>query len=102
MDDWVFISLAKAKADLAVRERHGLMGKPVQALTKRDTAAALDEATDHPAVRVAVALGVGLLINVLFFLSVERTALDARAPGQVVVTDLESPSPRYATAALNE
>jgi hypothetical protein len=103
MDDWTFLSLAKARADLAVRGRGSAHvtthSDPfADGLTKEEAATALE----HPFVRGALAIAIGALVNVLFFSSVELTALDARVPGEVVVAEVESASPDYAAALLKE
>jgi hypothetical protein len=98
MDDWAFISLAKARADRAVRERDVARPSSPSPLTKTDTATALE----HPLVRGGLALVVGVLVNALFFTSVDRTALDARVPGEVVVADIEPAPQDYAAALAKE
>ena len=84
MDDWSFISLAKAKSDL------GLFGKGAP-LVKADTALALDyqSALDKQSVRGILAFATASLVNAAFFGAIESSALDARTPdGEVIVAEV--------------
>ena len=97
MDDWSFISLAKAKSDL------GLFATTAP-LTKSDTALALDyqSALEKQSVRGILAFATASLVNAAFFGAIESSALDARTPdGEVIVAEvvLEQPVPQR-TASL--
>jgi hypothetical protein len=73
-------------------------------LTKSAAAAALEHAyaaAKLSAVRILIAVGVGVLVNAVFLSSVQRAALDARTPdGQVTIADLESAPHEYAAAKV--
>jgi hypothetical protein len=93
MDEWLFISLAKAKADAprAVKKADSAPAKV--ALTKADTAQALDvsAAFERPVVRGVAALLGAALINTVLLGAIEGTAVDARTPkGEVVVAQLDT------------
>jgi hypothetical protein len=90
MDDWSFISLAKAKSDL------GLFATRAP-IAKADTALALDyqSALDKSPVRGILAFATASLVNAAFFGAIESSALDARTPnGEVIVAEvvLEEPA----------
>jgi hypothetical protein len=84
MDDWSFISLAKAKSDL------GLFGTGAP-LAKAETALALDyhAALEKQSVRGILAFATASLVNAAFFGAIESSALDARTPnGEVIVAEV--------------
>jgi hypothetical protein len=93
MDEWLFLSLTKTKAD-APNVKYSKTRED-QALTKIDTATALDYAAlaERPVFRGAVAVAATLLINAAFLGAIEQTTWDARTPaGEVIVSELEPPS----------
>lgn len=97
MDDWSFISLAKAKSDLGLFARK-------EPLVKEQTALAMDyqSALDKQSVRGILAFATASLVNAAFFSAIESSALDARTPGgEVIVAEvvLEQPAPQR-TASL--
>lgn len=97
MDDWSFISLAKAKSDLGLFARNA-------PLVKEQTALAMDyqSALDKQSVRGILAFATASLVNAAFFSAIESSALDARTPGgEVIVAEvvLEQPAPQR-TASL--
>jgi hypothetical protein len=97
MDDWSFISLAKAKSDLGLFATREPLGKA-------ETAFALDyqSALDKQSVRGILAFATASLVNAAFFGAIESSALDARTPnGEVIVAEvvLEELAPQR-TASL--
>lgn len=99
MDDWSFISLAKAKSDL------GLFASRAP-LAKAETALALDfqSALDKHSVRGILAFATASLVNAAFFSAIESSALDARTPdGEVIVAEivLEDALPEHVALGLH-
>lgn len=100
MDEWLFISLAKTKADAPgfVRRLDGELQKlssasAPAALTKADTAAALDLslAAEAPAVRGVTAFLGAALVNAVLLSAIDGEALNAQTPkGEVVVAQLDA------------
>lgn len=93
MNEWLFISLAKTKAD-APGFAPRLDAQPQElALTKLATAEALDlsVAAEKPAFRGAAAFIGAALVNAVLLTAIDGEALDARTPrGEVVVAQLDS------------
>ncbi len=92
MDEWLFISLAKTKAETRPADRSGEGEVKLRALTKADTAAALDLAVvaEKPGFRGAAAMVGAVLVNAALLSAIDSSALDARTPkGEVIVAQLE-------------
>ena len=93
MDDWSFISLAKAKSDLNLFATRA-------PLAKADTALALDyrSALDKEPVRGILAFATAALVNAAFLGAIESSALEAHTPrGEVIVAEVVLEEPRMAS-----
>jgi hypothetical protein len=101
MDEWLFISMAKTKADAPKVTKKPA---PPASLGKSETAGALDygAALESSKVRGAVALGAALVLNAAFFAAVQDRAASARTPdGEVIVAEVEIDNvPLYAHAGI--
>lgn len=96
MDEWLFISLAKTKADAPGFDRKSAPEPKGEPLSKADTAAALDLAVvaDKPAFRGAAAFLGAALVNAVILSAVDTSALESRTPrGEVIVAQLEPVEP---------
>ncbi len=94
MDEWLFISLAKTKADAPGygRKRKEAAHDQQSALTRAEVAAALDLAVveEKPAFRGAAAFVGAVLVNAAFITAIDDSALEARTPkGEVIVAQLD-------------
>lgn len=92
MDEWLFISLAKTKADAPGFGGRKDADQQRTALTKAEVAGALDLAVveDKPAFRGAAAIVGAVLVNAVFLTAIGDSALEARTPkGEVIVAQLE-------------
>lgn len=92
MDEWLFITLAKAKADARPAVRVQAHGSGSRALTKVDVAEALDfrPMFKTPAFRVVLSFAAAAFVTVLLLSAVDDEALQARTPrGEVTVAQLE-------------
>ncbi len=93
MDEWLFISLAKTKADAPGFNRKLDTGHQREVHTKAVTAEALDLAVveEKPAFRGAAAFLGAVLVNAALLSVIDDSALDARTPkGEVTVAQLEA------------
>ncbi len=107
MDEWLFISLAKTKADAPGVARKGESQADVErfALTKAQAAAALDftNVEDKPAFRGATALVAAALATAVLLSAIDGGALDARTPkGEVVVAQLDAAAEPEAAVQLSQ
>lgn len=92
MDEWLFISLAKAKAEARPVSGDRLDEAKLRTLTKADTAAALDldVVAEKPGFRGAAAFVGAVLVNAAILSAIDGSALAARTPrGEVIVAQLE-------------
>lgn len=92
MDEWLFISLAKTKADAPGFNPKLDAERQREVLTKAATAEALDLAVveEKPAFRGTAAFLGAVLVNAALLSVIGDSALDARTPkGEVVVAQLE-------------
>ena len=107
MDEWLFISLAKVKADapgFQPPEPHAAERPREEAGRKANTALALDYELleEKPRFRGAVALAAAALLTGAFLGAIEGTTLSARTPaGEVIVADLESEPAQTAYARVH-
>lgn len=91
MDEWLFISLAKTKADAPGFAKKSVAERQ-SSLTRAEVAAALDLAVieEKPAFRGAAAIVGAVLVNAAFLTSIGDSALESATPkGEVIVAQLE-------------
>jgi hypothetical protein len=96
MDEWLFISLAKTKADAPSVNRKVDAEPQNQVLTKAQTVEALDLAVveEKAAFRGAAAFVGAVLVNAVLLTAIDDGALDARTPkGEVIVAQLDPLDP---------